>query len=430
MILALGSVGLAAAMVLSLMMLGRRSGSNSRKPLTLFCAAGIRQPTEQIVAEYEREYGVPIQVQYGGSNTLLGQIEAGGVGDLILVGEDMYAEIACKKGLAREVVPVAVQRPVIAVRKDNPRRIQGLNDLLRADVRVGLCNPEQAAIGRLFKEALGRTGRWRDLDRAVTERGVFKPTVTDLANDLKLGTIDASILWDALVRQNPELEAVECPELKSSTARIAMCVLTSVKAPAAALRFARYFASRDRGQPVFASMGYEAVEGDRWSESPQLTFFAGIVARRALEETIRGFEEREGVVVTTVYNGCGILTGQMLAIRDKTQGGFPDLYLAGDRCFFENVKEHFQEAEELSENGISMFVEKGNPKEIRALTDLTRAGIRVVVGQPEQCTIGHLTRKVLEEQGIYHAVMKNVVSQVATSGMLVPAATTDRKSVV
>jgi molybdenum ABC transporter molybdate-binding protein len=405
-------------------MLGRRSGGGSAKPLTLFCAAGLSQPTEQIVAAFQRECGVQVQVQYGGSNTLLGQIEAGGMGDLFLVPEEMYADLARKKGLAQEVIPVAVQRPVIAVRKGNPRRIAGMDDLVRADVRVGLANPEQAAIGRLTKELLGQAGRWGSLEREVTKRGVFKPTVTDLANDVKLGAVDASILWDAMVRQDSELEIVQSKELQPGAARIMISVLTTAKDPTAALRFARYVAARDRGLPVFASMGYEAVEGDLWAASPQLTFYAGIIARRAIEDAIRAFEEREGVTVNTVYNGCGILTGQMLAIRDKKQGDFPDLYLAGDLCFLENVKDYFQEAAELSEAEIAMFVEKGNPKGIRDLKDLTRKGIRVVVGQPQQCTIGVLTRQVLEEKGIYQQVMKNVVSQMATSGMLVPAATT------
>lgn len=423
-ILALGSVAVAAVLILSLAMSGRRNGGDEAKPLTLFCAAGLRQPTEQIVSAFERECGVQVQVQYGPSNTLLGQIEAGGVGDLFLVGEERYADLAREKGLAQEVLPVAVQRPVLAVRKGNPCRVRRLDDLTRTDVRVGLADPEQAAIGRLTRELLGAAGRWADLDRAVSRRGVFKPSVTDLANDLKLGNIDASILWDALVRQDAELEAVESEELKPGAARIMIAVLTSAKTPTAALRFARYLAAGDRGLPVFASMGYEAAQGDRWAASPQLTFFVGLVARQAVEPTIRAFEDREGIQVNTVYNGCGILTAQMRASRDKKQGGFPDLYLAGDRCFLENVKDDFQEAAELSEAKIAMAVPKGNPKGIRVLEDLTRKGIRVVVGQPQQCTIGLLTRRLLEENGIYQAVMKNVVSQMATSGMLVPAVTT------
>jgi ABC-type molybdate transport system substrate-binding protein len=424
-LLAAGSVVVAATMVLILFMLGRRSdGGGSARPLTLFCAAALRQPVEQIVAAYERECGVQVRVQYGGSNTLLGAIEVGRMGDLFLVAEEMYADLARQKGLAQEVIPVAVQRPVIAVRKGNPRRIGGIDDLVRADVRLGLANPEQAAIGHLTKELLGPGGRWRDLEREVTQRGVFKPTVPDLANDLKLGTVDASILWDATVRQYPELEAVRSKELERGTARIVVSVLTTAKSPSAALRFARFLAARDRGLSVFASTGYEAVEGDLWAATPQLTFFVGVVARPAVEETIWAFEEHEGVVVNTVYNGCGILTTQMLASRDRKQSGFPDLYLPGDHCFLEPVKDYFQEEVELSETDITMIVQKGNSKGIRVLKDLTREGIRVAVGHPQQCTVGFLTRDMLEKEGMRESVMKNVVAQMPTAAMLVPAVTT------
>jgi len=37
---------------------------------------------------------------------------------------------------------------------------------------------------------------------------VFKPTVNDLANDVKIGTVDAAIVWDATVKQYAEMVAV------------------------------------------------------------------------------------------------------------------------------------------------------------------------------------------------------------------------------
>ncbi len=43
-------------------------------------------------------------------------------------------KLMCKCGLAREVLPVAHQRPVIAVRKDNKKDIESLADLLRDEI--------------------------------------------------------------------------------------------------------------------------------------------------------------------------------------------------------------------------------------------------------------------------------------------------------
>jgi len=70
-------------------------------------------------------------------------------------------------------------------------------------------------------------------------------------------------------------------------------------------------------------------------------------------------------------------------------------------------------------------VAEGNPKQLRKLRDLTRPGIRVAIGQPDQCTIGVLSRRLLQDAGLYDAVLaSNVVTQTATSAMLVPAVTT------
>ena len=37
---------------------------------------------------------------------------------------------------------------------------------------------------------------------------VFKPTVVDAANDVKLGAVDAAIVWDSMAKQYPDLEFV------------------------------------------------------------------------------------------------------------------------------------------------------------------------------------------------------------------------------
>ncbi len=69
-------------------------------------------------------------------------------------------------------------------------------------------------------------------------------------------------------------------------------------------------------------------------------------------------------------------------------------------------------------------MQKGNPKNITSLKDLLKPGVRVAIGQPEQCTIGALTRLLLESEGIYQALLDtNVVTQTATSALLVPAVT-------
>jgi len=243
-----------------------------------------------------------------------------------VAGDSSYMDLAREQGLLDETLPLAQMRPVIAVAKGNPRRIKSLDDLLRSDVRAGLGSPEAASIGKQTRHVLQQSGQWSALEKAVQERGVFKPTVNEIANDIKIGTIDAGVVWDATANQYPELEIVaRLTEDESFFLQVAVGVLKSTKQPTEALRFARYLAGRDGGLREFARYGYTPVQGDVWERTPEILLFSGGVNRVAIEETIRSFEQREGVRVTRVYNGCGILVSQMKA------GERPDAYFACDR---------------------------------------------------------------------------------------------------
>ena len=400
-------------------------GTGASATLFVHCAAGCRRPVEKIAAEYEREQGVSVRLQFGGSNTLLSQIEVSRIGDLYLAADDIYMKQAQDRGLVKETLPVAISRPVIAVKKGNAKSIATADDLLREDVRVALGNPDQAAIGNTTRNVLQASGHWERLEKHVTDHGAFLPTVPEVANSVLVGGVDAGIIWDSTAAQYPALEAIRVPQLDAGAASIMMGVLTSTRMPTQALRFARYLAAQDKGLEVFRTMRFEPVHGDTWQETPELTFFCGTVNRRAVESVIKAFEEREGVRVNTIYNGCGSLTAQMRTINGQQQGfGFPDTYMACDVYYLNTVKDWFQEAVNVSDTEIVIAVPKGNPQKITSLKDLTRAGVRISVGQPDQCTIGVLTKQLLEKEGILDAVMKNVQTQTVTSAMLVPTVTT------
>ena len=428
--------GVAVGVLVVLLRLGGPGHETGTRKLSLHCAAGLRVPVEEIAQRYEREYGIKISLQYGGSNSLLNQIEVNkfDTADLFLAADASYATQARTKGLAAECLPVAYQRPVIAVRQGNPKKIATLVDLFAEDVSVALADPTQAAVGKATRKALekitvGDTNRWLQLEQHVTARGVFKPTVNDVAADVKLGSVDAGIVWDATASMpgfREQLQVVEVPELETDPDPVTLCVLNSSPQPTAALRFARYLTAGDRGLPVFQEYGLTPVDGDLWEERPEVNFFCGSVNRRAVEQIIADFQQREDVVVNTIYDGCGILTGRMKTITGQDPGhGFPDLYMACDVYYLDNVKEWFQEAANVSETDIVIAVPKGSTK-VQTLTDLVKPGVRVAVGEPDQCTIGALTRRLLVKEGLYEQLRQKqqqpdeVVVEKSSSALLVP----------
>lgn len=402
-----------AAAVLALVWM-RRGQEEAAGSLTVYCAAGLKKPVEAAADAYRKEFGIEVNLQYGGTGTLLSQIEVAKRGDLFIAADDGSLADAARRGLVAEHLPLVVQRPVVAVREGNPKAVRQLSDLLRGDVRLALANPEAASISKVTKNLLGE--KW---DKLAAKAAVMKPTVTELAADLQLGAVDAAIVWDAVVRQFEGLEAVELTEIPAHREAASAAVLSVCQAPAAALRFARFLAAPDRGGKVFEEHGFTPSGGDAWVEKPSLVLYSGGVNRPAIEPVLQEFAAREGVDLTTVYNGCGILCASMKAMGDTANPKFPDVYYACDVCFVPPVAEEFPEAVLLTETAIVMAVPAGNPAGLKTLSDLARPGLRVGLCNAEQSTLGFMTGAMLRQTGLLESVRKNVVVEVPTADFLV-----------
>ncbi len=388
--------------------------ASSSGPLVFYCAAGIKPPVEEVVRAYEEEFGVAIRLQYGGSGTLLSNLRAAQVGDLYLAGDASFIEIAREQDLLAESIPLATMRPVIATVRGNPKDIRSAADLVRDDVRVALGNPGAASVGKQTRIALTQAGLWEALEKAVQTRGVFKPTVNDVANDLKIGTVDAGVVWDSTANQYPELEIVAPLSTDESFAmQVTVGVLRSSEQPTEALRFARYLSARNKGLKAFERHHYTTVTGDIWAREPEILLLSGGVNRPAIEGTLRAFERREDCKITRVYNGCGILVAQMKA------GERPDAYFACDVSFMHQVQGLFHESVDVSETDILIAVQPGNPRQIASLGDLAGQGLKLGVANAEQSALGALTKRMLAGAGLLDGVMANVRSQTPTADLLV-----------
>lgn len=380
------------------------------RPLVVYCAAGLKGPVEAVARQYGEAFGVEVQLQYGPSNVLLASLQVNDKGDLYIPADDSYVKTARDKELVAEAVPLATMRPVLAVKRGNPKQVRSLDDLLTRDLRVAQANPEAAAIGKVSRAALERSGQWAALEKRVV---VTKPTVTDVAGDVALGAVDAGIVWDVTVRQVEGLEVVPAAAFQNVSAQVSACVARRSSQPTNALHFARYLAAREVGLPKFAATGFEVVDGDPWAEKPTVVLLAGAMLRPAIEDTITAFEAREGVEVIRKYNGCGILVAEMRA------GAWPDAFFACDKQFLDQVGDHFGPGDTISGNQLVIIVQKGNPHGIKRLSDLGKKGLRVGIGHEKQCAMGVLTQQTLKEDRTDRAVMTNVVVQSPTGDMLV-----------
>jgi molybdenum ABC transporter molybdate-binding protein len=415
----IASVGCFLALAAFLYVGSRPFAPAASRPLVVFCAAGLREPIQKITDEYQAAFGVEVQLQFGGSNSQLAALEVSQRADIFIPADDAYIQTAKERGLIGEVLPLASMSPVLVVKKGNPLQVKSLGEISTKRLRISHANPEAAAIGKISRDALQEAKLWSAYEKQIV---VTKPTVNDVATDIQVGTVDAGIVWDVTAKMlSQDLQIVPVPEFDNVKASVAACIVATSSEPTAALHLSRYMAARDKGLPVFANAGFGVGEGDEWDERPELHLYAGSMLKPALEATLTEFEQREGVQVTRIYNGCGILVGQMAIKR-------PDAFFACDKEFFEvdltgskalKVKDIFAEQTMISGNQLVMLVKKGNPHKIRRLRDLAKPGLRVGIGHEKQCAMGVLTQQTLREDKSDKAVMKNVTVQTPTGDMLV-----------
>ena len=237
---------------------GRPTGDTAPEPasLVLFCGAGIREAATPLIAAFREETGIEVSPTYAGSGQLLAQISAHQKGDLFMPGAALYVDRAIEKELAdadtRRTVACFV--PVIFVQKDNPKNIQGLADLTREGVRLGLGDERACAVGKKTVAILEKNGI--DLDAVAKNTSVKTTTVNDLGLRIKLGTVDAVILWDANARHFAgDGTVVPIPPEQNLPSTIPIVRLTSSRAPDAAQRFIEFVTSEE-GRRIVTGRGY------------------------------------------------------------------------------------------------------------------------------------------------------------------------------
>lgn len=251
----LASIVVVAALVT--MLATGQNADRAKTSLLVYCAAGLKGPLEEIAANYECREGVRLELQFGGSQTLLTTLELTRTGDLFLSADEQYLVEGGRRGLLRERRTIAMQHPVLAVRKGNPLAIDSLASLLEGPAKISLANPDMAAIGAIARQALTKSGDWQ---RLVERTTVLKPTVNDVANDIKVGAADAGIVWDQTVHlYRNDLEAVSLPELADARGTVGVGLLTSSEHVDQARRLVRYLASAE-GAKVFARYGFSPAQ--------------------------------------------------------------------------------------------------------------------------------------------------------------------------
>lgn len=133
-------------------------------------------------------------------------------------------------------------------------------------------------------------------------------------------------------------------------------------------------------------------------DSEPLTLFCGAGIRVAADELITAYDHQAAVKIIPTYAGSGHLLGQISSLKKG------DLFMPGEDFYVDQAIQKGL-ADPASKRTVCYFipvilVQKGNPKNITGLADLTRDGLRVGLGDERACAVGKRAVDLFAKNGI------------------------------
>jgi molybdate transport system substrate-binding protein len=127
----------------------------------------------------------------------------------------------------------------------------------------------------------------------------------------------------------------------------------------------------------------------------ELLVFAGAASKPATEEAAKIYEKKTGIKINITFGGSGFVLSQMALAKTG------DIYFPGSSDFMEIAKQKNLVFPETERNVVyvvpSLNVQKGNPKGIRTLADLTKPGLRVAIANPDGVCLGLYAVEIIEK---------------------------------
>jgi molybdate transport system substrate-binding protein len=135
-------------------------------------------------------------------------------------------------------------------------------------------------------------------------------------------------------------------------------------------------------------------DSERCLAADSLMVFAGAASKPPTEEAAKAFEGKTGIKVDVIFGGSGYVLSQMMLGKNG------DLYFPGSSDYMEVAKKKdvvFAETEKTIVYLVpAINVQKGNPKNVKILKDLTRQGLKVAIANPEGVCVGAYAVEIIE----------------------------------
>ncbi len=242
-----------------LLLLSVQSVESSSNRLLLFAGAASKPATEEVIKDFQKKTGIPVDAVFGGSGFVLSQMKLSRRGDIYFPGSSDFMELAKREGLvypeSEKIVVYLV--PAINVQKGNPKGIESLKDLTKKGIRLAIANPEMVCVGTYAVEIIERNLNSQDKESLRRNLVNYTESCEKTANVISLRAVDAVIGWRVFQYWDPErIETVYLrPEEIPRIGYIPVAISKFTPDRALAQKFVDFILS-PQGKSVFRKYNY------------------------------------------------------------------------------------------------------------------------------------------------------------------------------
>lgn len=238
------------------------------KEISVFAGSASKPALDEAASVFEKQTGAKVYLTYGGSGTVLSQMELSKTGDIYIPGSpDFLVKAESKKITDPNTTKiVAYLIPAINVQPANPKKIQSLSDLVKPGLKVGIGNPATVCVGLYAVEILENNHLLNDVYKNIVTQAA---SCDNTATLISLKSVDAVMGWSVFHDWDPKnIETVYLkPEQVSRLAYIPAAISTFTKEKEAAAAFINFLIS-STGRDIFRKWGYDVTEAEAHKYAP------------------------------------------------------------------------------------------------------------------------------------------------------------------
>ena len=223
--------------------------------LSVLAAAGARPAIDEICAKFTAQYGIEVEVNYGGGGEVLSRMVLARNGDVYIAPEQRFMDSALEKQAidAGTIKSLAYMIPVVAVSRGDPKQITCLSDLAKPGVRVAITRTDTTLLGKFAPEIFEKAG----LSEAIGKNIVTTASdPNNLLTMLVMGSIDAGIIWNFYgTSASDKIDIIFLPPEQLTGIGQMQAAVSTYSNNKSALRFIDFLSS-PQGNEIFKNNGY------------------------------------------------------------------------------------------------------------------------------------------------------------------------------